>query len=400
MLFLVLATLSHGVIEAARNVGDIAKPVLRKSADIIKVPVAAVSQHSQGHLWPSQTHKQVELLPPAEGLHPKRVFFPGSPGGASPTHYLYHEPPGCMLPQQPLLNAKGPLTPAGKSAIRVKGVFLLLHGCGYNSDDWFALPEEVYMVRDLLSRGFLLAAPDATPGQPGGCWSPGLDAGPLMYSFGLFRNAFGLGHLPLYAVGTSSGGVILSSLVAQGVSFAGTMYIVSPGTAGQGQVGTFALKNHPPSAFVLMPPDRFGVKADIMAAVSALQGNGVPVATFEVQPKPVHVLLDRAEAMRIDKGVMRQMVSDISNKRFCQQKAPGSFFLLPAYSDVAYNDLMRHYALTAVQAKALWQELKVIEGVHSTTAEHFSESIDFLLTSQHSVKAVFFQRMPVKSITF
>merc|ERR1719321_2132095 len=129
-----------------------------------------------------------------------------------------------------------------------------------------------------------------------------------------------------------------------------------------------------------MPSDAFGVKADIMGAVSVLKHNGVPVVTFEVKPKPVHTLLARAKAMCIDKNAIQQMVSEISNVRFCQKHAAGSFYLKPTYSQGAYLTLIRRFSLTPVQAKALWEELKVIEGTHSPTAEHFSESIDFLLT--------------------
>lgn len=188
---------------------------------------------------------------------------------------------------------------------------------------------------------------------------------------------------------------MLSGLVAYGMSFAGTMFIVSPGTARRNEAGTFAKKDHPPSAFVLMPPDTFGVKADIMGAVSALQHNGVPVVTFEVEPKPVTTLIDRADAMGIDKGVMQSMVSDISNIHFCHLKKspggtstqqPGSFFLIPAYSDLAYMALIQRYSLTPKQTKSLWEELKVIEGVHSPTSEHFSESVNFLLTAKDSTK--------------
>jgi len=388
MFVLFLALLSRDVAQAARNGTGIVKTVLAKTAV-------------------SQNRTQMHFLPPADGLHPKHVVFPGSPAGTFPTHYSFQEPEGSILPQQLSPNT-GPSTPilgntmssTGKSATGLNGVFLLLHACQYTSDDWFALPEEVYMVHELLSRGFLVVAPDAIL-QPAGCWFPDSDTGPLMHSFGLFRRAFGLEHLPLYAVGASSGGVMLSSLVAHGMSFVGTMFIVSPGGARHAWPGTFAKQNHPRTAFVLMPPDIFGVKEDIMGAVEALKHNGVPVVTFEVKPKPIHSLIARAEAMRIDKNVMRLMVDEISNLGFGQQQSmsgpTGSLYLRPTYAQGAYLTLVRHFSLTPVQGKALWEELRVIEGTHSPTAEYFSESIDFLLTGRYSTKKLLPEKTSMKS---
>jgi len=401
MLFVFLALLSHRVGQAVRNETGTVKPVLAKSTQAAKIPVVAKSQSSKARTlnstenssWPSQgLYKTVQTLPPALGLHPKQVIFPGSAAGSWPTHFLYQEPAGCTLPQQPLPNNAGPLTPALKSATGLHGVFLLLHACAYNSDDWFALPEEVDMVYDLLRRGFLLAVPDAIQGSPGGCWSPGWNTLTLLHSFSLFRKAFGLEHLPLYAVGASSGGVMLSSLVAHGLIFAGTMFVVSPGTA-----NTFAIKNHPRSAFVFMPPDPFGAKQYIEGAVTALQHNGVHGVTFEAERKPIRRLIERAQAMRIDRHTMTQMVSALSKGRFCVEKQPGFCYLPPGYSGSAYTFLVRRYTLLPVQAKALWEELRVIEGVHSPTSEHFKESIDFLLTGQQTTKVLLQLRTPVES---
>lgn len=381
MLFLFLILLSGGIATGPTEIDNTAKLSHASVNKTAGIPSFAAGQRGK-------QRKQVEYLPPAEGLHPKSVIFPGSKGGAWPTHYLYHEPDGCVLPQKPdSRTMDGPLTPAETNATGLKGIFLLLHACAYNSDDWFALPEEVPMVRDLLSRGFLLVAPDAIV-QPGGCWAMELNMGSLLYSFDLFLSAFGLQGFPLYGVGSSSGGTMLSGLVAH-IDFAGTMFIVSPGTAELNSVGTFSQKDHPPTAFVLMPPDTFGVKSYIMGAVQALQNNGVPVVTFEVEPKPVAALVDRADDMRIDKPVVQQMVSDISNVYFCRMKRPSmQFYLIPGYSDSIYTTLIGRYALTPVQTKSLWEELKVVEAVHSPTSEHFSESVDFLLTSQASTKAL------------
>lgn len=380
MFLFLVALFSDGVIgSTARDMIGSGKPAFAKATKAGSIPVVATNLRSR-------VHKQIEYLPPAEGLHPKSVIFPGSKGGAYPTHFLYHEPEGCVLPQKPADKTfDGPLTPAQKNATGLNGVFLLLHACAYNSDDWFALPEEVPMVRDLLSRGFLLAAPDAII-QPGGCWAVDLNMESLVYSFGLFRSAFGLEGLPLYAVGSSSGGTMLSGLVAH-VTFAGTMFIASPGDANANAVGTFSKKDHPPTAFVLMPPDTFGVKSYIMGAVSALERNNVPVVSFEVEPKPISTLIDRADAMRIQKSVVEQMVSDISNVHFCRMGTM-PFVLNPGFSDVAYSALIGRYVLTPVQQKSLWEELKVVEGVHSPTSEHFSEGISFLLQSRDSENAV------------
>jgi hypothetical protein len=390
MFTILLALFSNGIGGATHGFfGPSTKSVLAKPINAGSTPaVATISKRSSRRNTTRNLRKQIEYLPPAEGLHPKSVIFPGTKGGAWPTHFLYHEPQGCILPQKPAeLTLDGPLTPAPTNATGLNGVFLLLHACAYNSDDWFALPEEVPMVRDLLSRGFLLAAPDAII-QPGGCWDPNLNRESLIYSFGLFRSAFGLEGLPLYAVGSSSGGTMLSSLVDH-ISFAGTMFIVSPGSATLHSVGTFSRKDHPPSAFVFMPPDTFGVETYIMAAVSTLQHNNVPVATFKAEPRPVSTLIDQAESMRIEKGVVQQMVSVISNVHFCKMAYPGTpLFLNPGYSDVTYNTLVARYPLTPVQSKSLWEELKVCEGVHSPTSEHFSDGINFLLSSRDSNKAL------------
>jgi hypothetical protein len=124
-----------------------------------------------------------------------------------------------------------------------RGVILLFHGCKRGSHDWFFLPEERLAVAQLLENGYSVIAFSSINRQfnrKNGCWSniwpldakdqhsdnPDILSVVGALSVWLAReNKF---HLPLFALGASSGGTFVTVL-ARTIYLSGAIIMISPG---------------------------------------------------------------------------------------------------------------------------------------------------------------------------
>lgn len=313
-------------------------------------------------------------------------------------HFMAHMPDASVrLPG----NASTAEMPVGATSVEPKGTFLLLHSCSHHSTDWYLLPEESKITSEVLRRGFVALAPDATT-SVGGCWHPSMD-GPLLKPALLqFLKKHNLMDKPLYGVGQSSGGVMLGALVAGfGIKFAGVHFAVSPGGAPSGHTkhpspGVFATHKFPPSTFVYMPNDFFAPIKTINVAVQALQRKGTPVLLLKAGPKPIRELLNRAGLIDVNKEILKRCIQKMfdwgyleSRCKTCQKGVAKNFHDVLWLEPFRSDGIVTHLLVDAEvgpwfqphesRGRALMEEVHVMEGVHGPTGEHIKEVIDFLL---------------------
>lgn len=275
----------------------------------------------------------------------------------------------------------------------VHGVFLFLHACQRHSLDWFrgsgafpgepavggGLPEESAMADAVLERGFAALAPDSQP-FPGGCWRPAVDAAPVAVGLAQLLQQLGLGQVPLYGVGASSGGVLLSVLAGQqGIAFKALHFNVSPGAAtAVGSPGLFARPGWPRASFVHMKRDKFAPPAAIQAAAATLQQAGTQVQVIEVHPQPLEELPNRSARVGMYPGDLRVVVKDIIGWGLTEQRGRQRVVYL-RYDQVNAAALRLYYSCRTAKElrklRSLEAELGVFEGVHAPTAEHFRDRV-------------------------
>eukprot|EP00746_Dinoflagellata_sp_MGD_P145932 gnl/MRDRNA2_/MRDRNA2_78492_c0_seq1.p1 gnl/MRDRNA2_/MRDRNA2_78492_c0~~gnl/MRDRNA2_/MRDRNA2_78492_c0_seq1.p1 ORF type:complete len:370 (+),score=50.59 gnl/MRDRNA2_/MRDRNA2_78492_c0_seq1:180-1289(+) len=304
-----------------------------------------------------------------------------------------------LHPQQAFVNN---LLVWSQSEVNSKGTFVLLHGCGHFANDWFELPEEKKITQAVVNRGYAVLVPNA-PSRVGGCWVEQQD-GPVLYqSVQLWLQTHGMEGKPLYAVGISSGGVMIAKLVTvYQMTFKGIHFVVSPGAAFGASAGGFSTVKFPRTSFVYMPKDSYAPPQTIQVAVQALKKAGTPVVAFKAAPKQVNTLYVRSKKMDITKKMMAKCIRKLYEWGYlesrCRHCPPGivhrfdyRLYLKYGSSDYVLNLLVADpevgpYLRAALsRRRALEEELHVIEGFHGSTAEHVDKVLNFLL-SQHRAK--------------
>lgn len=294
--------------------------------------------------------------------------------------------------------------PTRNSTSLPPGLFVLFHACGHTGFDWWSLPEEKAMTSVLLNRGFAAVAFTAQPAT-GLCWHPNNDSPLVANSMNLFIKMHGLQGVPIYGLGTSSGGVVLADLVSRfKIGFAGVYFCVSPGgalapgTPGAPQnnwgPGTFATKTFPPSFFVYMENDPIAPRNAVLVAKAALKEAGVPVQTREVKPKPVYELAHRTAELGLTQDVTARLMQTFKDWGFVQKKRDR--FLQPGREPTEEEYLTYGYVDTLIlkiSQDPAWmptvlpvlgkvsEELHVLEARHGVISDYFSEGLDFLIHS-------------------
>jgi len=121
---------------------------------------------------------------------------------------------------------------------RERGLMLLFHGCSHRGKDWFVLPEERAVVRAHLRAGYSVLAFSSQDAQSG-CWvgswpadrkNPGgnKDIDSVLGALALWLKRHGKEHVPLLAMGASSGGSFVT-ILARAMHLHAAVVIVSPG---------------------------------------------------------------------------------------------------------------------------------------------------------------------------
>jgi len=304
-------------------------------------------------------------------------------------HVLYSFP-GSFYPPHHTQPADVPAA----GSVAPKGIFVMLHACGHLARHFYELPEEVEMSIAVLQRGYAIFAPDAYP-MPGGCWGPSHDGILVRDALESWLDEHGLADKPLYGLGVSNGGVMLSYLYSvMGVRFHGMHFNVSPGGAIHDDGGTFATSAHPPVTFVRMLGDPYAPVPTIDAAAAALRHAGSPVKVFDCPPQPIGLLYLRAEKIPLSRRAMEKILQRIDTwgvTEWREGPVQSQFKNLPRLHQkyIAYgtgklvvNGLMEDPELVDIvrnHLAALAEEIYVIEGHHAPTSQHVGESLDFIL---------------------
>eukprot|EP00746_Dinoflagellata_sp_MGD_P004433 gnl/MRDRNA2_/MRDRNA2_108552_c0_seq1.p1 gnl/MRDRNA2_/MRDRNA2_108552_c0~~gnl/MRDRNA2_/MRDRNA2_108552_c0_seq1.p1 ORF type:complete len:395 (-),score=49.15 gnl/MRDRNA2_/MRDRNA2_108552_c0_seq1:51-1235(-) len=309
-----------------------------------------------------------------------------------------------------------PSKPHGNGA---KGTFLLLHGCGQHARGFYDLPEETQMTLAVLRRGFAVIAPDAYPAMTtrvSECWNLGHD-GPLVRdALAQFRQTYQLEGKPVYGLGVSNGGVMLSYLFSTlGVDFDGMHLNVSPGGAvGTTNGGMFATKTYPPVSFVHFVADPVTPSATIQGAVACLRRAHTPVQVLIASPQPLGSLVSRAKKMHMSPALVKKILKALHDWGFAQfRSGPGAAFKASTWRrqrrmqrrqphfykmylpiGTAGHAVKRLFEdpvlgkLVFPHLRVLTEELKVLEGLHSATSQHIGRSLNFLLQHRNRHKKV------------
>jgi len=260
-----------------------------------------------------------------------------------------------------------------------KGTFLMLHACGNTCEDWYQLPEEVAIMKAVRQRGFFVVAPQAFTN----CWTP-QNEGPIVQKalqhFRVGHTIYGLDKKPLFGIGISNGGGMLSYLEAiQGVHFDGHNYIVSAGAAHDNNPGFFATTKFPPSVFVHMVADPYAPVPTIQVASNSLKAQHTPVLALVAPPRPLVTFLDIE--IGIDRAVLADVVQQIASWGFDETRK-GQTFMKFGHAKLISDHLMMHPRLGPLllaKSRAVNEELHVLDGVHAPTATHIDTSLNFLL---------------------
>lgn len=330
------------------------------------------------------------------------------------------------------------LAPVGASPVwwaqpaqgtKLQGSFMVFHDCGIEAPAWFRQPEERAIVLKLLDRGFAVVAPQSKDR----CW---VDADMKLleaaqrYFFEMSDVGKTLAEQPVYGLGVGVGGDFLLRVAGSGLvpSLAG-LHLISA----KAQLATFTssdLKILPPIAFVSMPLG--DSEGGTEKAVALLKAAGVATHVHEVLPRPLSAEglvssvdgVDPAASAGII-GALRSKGYLKSRSEFCTALESGkqpdvnlpSFthvnaglcqttnhthpskddFLIPYHVEAAWGALdsaCRHggalcqdaavkAAVRGPTAPAIFEVLKVCEGVHTATREGLDEALDFLIANGH-----------------
>lgn len=302
------------------------------------------------------------------------VFHPVSETIAN-VHVLLHAPEGVPVPKPLPTSEQAPAAPAPPG---LNGVFVLLHACARTSRDFFELPEEREMILAVLRRGFLVVAPDNAP-NPANCWIPQADTALVSGMILELRKSRSLTSLPLYGVGISNGGLVLNNMAYYGIPFDGLHLNVALPPA-QPRTGL------PPTSFVVMQSDTYAPVDKIRQyAQETREHSETPVQVIEVVAKPLSALASRIQAIGFSAEASQRLIQQILEWGWHKEEAGISY--LPFFTaDQVLTRLSidpSWQPLVAPLAKALQEELHVIEGVHGATSERFEQSLDFILDPHH-----------------
>merc|ERR1719487_285857 len=312
---------------------------------------------------------------------------------------------------------------------KLRGSFLLFHDCGIEAAAWFRYPEERAILMKLLDRGFAVVAPQAKDG----CWA---EADKKLFNSAQtnFFEQSDAGKMlatePIYGLGVGAGGDFLLRVASSGLvaSLAG-LHLISAKAELVG-FATTDLKILPSIAFVSMPLG--DASGDTEKAVTLLQAAGVATHVHKALPQPLSAeglvstvdgvdpaasagiisalrskgyLKSRSSiCMDLQKGVEHNATASAfmhANAGLCQtanQTDPKKEFLIPYHVEAAWGaidsacrrggalrqDAAVKAAVRGPTAPAIFEELKVCEGVHTATREGLDEALDFLIQNSKS----------------
>lgn len=285
------------------------------------------------------------------------------------------------------------------------GVIMFFHGCKHAAKDYFpagtectdcvGLPEELRMVRLALSRKFTAVAISSTGGltatastRPGEkCWrtDPDNATGPdyervestLAY---LKEHTLYDDNIPLFAVGTSSGGRFVTSLAPR-FPIAAVNTMISPSVVSGRSEGSDSSTVPPPHVFTHMQVRDPRIASAVEKDINFLKQKGVPATQFTVAPRPVTATWLRESLPHWDDKLAEEVVAALVSGGVIN--SDGHVIDDPRSSD--WRSAVTH--LKTRMKDSLENNLSPLEELlyrayaqHEITSDHFSDVLEFFQT--------------------
>jgi hypothetical protein len=276
-----------------------------------------------------------------------------------------------------------------------RGIAVLFHACGQQSEDWFELPEHRKIVQQLRKDHIALIAlsSDNTVSR---CWSTRFpasqneDVARVTMAVRQWIHSYDLQSIPMYGIGISSGGTLLSILSTSELMprFASQVLYISPGSM---RAFKRASKTYPNTLFAHFRNDNhYASQRAVNAACTMLLRRGVrlvgemPLSGVRLQPLTMHLREPRFSE-RQSRHIFRILTSSATNfsrsRPISGRPHGGQFF--------SYEDAVRRHAadpeITAILAeqqsrRALEQLSRVLSGRHEVVATGVEKVSSWLVT--------------------
>jgi hypothetical protein len=175
-----------------------------------------------------------------------------------------------------------------------KGLVFLAHGCHHSAGDFWSysascpmcigLPEELRITSAIVAAGWAAIALSSADRGSSRCWDFETDGARVVPALTEFRKSNNLSHLPLAALGVSSGGAFVLQLAKAIPLHAVVSQIMAiPPSYLVGYRGA----PFPPTLFIHMPRDK-RTGAGVRRCLRHLNETGVRAAELRAPPIPIH----------------------------------------------------------------------------------------------------------------
>uniref|UniRef100_A0A6U4HBT8 Uncharacterized protein n=1 Tax=Vitrella brassicaformis TaxID=1169539 RepID=A0A6U4HBT8_9ALVE len=274
-----------------------------------------------------------------------------------------------------------------------RGVVFLAHGCHHSATDFWpkspgcerclGLPEERQMVREMLSEGYGVVAISSANRQRM-CWHFEQDGKRVLKALEILRHREGWESLPLFAVGASSGGGLIGSLI-------GSKELVDRGLkfdAVAVQIMAIVLHDemldkYPPVLFISMSKDKATTRV-VRGNIEGLRERQRPALLLSVKPHPITPKFFSDRIPEIDEELSGKLHKALRDKQLIDEDGflkenPRDSHRCPwrELFDLTVTEIKdRGISLTADES-AISEELNIAWASHEITAEFTKETLDW-----------------------
>lgn len=266
----------------------------------------------------------------------------------------------------------------------IKGIGLLIHGCGQDASDWFELPEHRHVAAHLLRRRLALLA-ISSGNRVNGCWSTRFphwqneDVERVIIAVNQWSSDHNIPPTaPIYGVGVSSGATMLSVLAASNLlpSLASQALYISPGNQ---RAFRNASEVYPNTLFIHLTTDQhYASPAAIATARKILLKRKVElVGELPLGKLVLTPLLLHEREPRISVEMSKKIFSVLDLHREDMEKAmrvSTSEEVVELWSD---RNLRR----------SVKQVIRVVNGQHELLATHAEKMADWLIRNGRRINA-------------
>lgn len=269
------------------------------------------------------------------------------------------------------------------SAKKVRGVALLIHGCGQQAEDWFKLPEHRHIAAQLIRKGLALFA--VTSGNHiTRCWSTRFpywqndDVERVTMVTRQWMMDLGLSpSTPLHAVGISSGGTMLSVLSSSNLlpNLASQALYISPGNQ---RAFRNATRDYPNTLFIHTTTDHHYASPTAITSGRQilLKRNVALVGELALPQVPLTPRTVHEREPRISEELSRKIYATAENELGDLEKAMRS---------ATSEELAKLWA-DRDSRRALRQVIRVVHGLHEVSATYADRVAAWLVRNGRHAK--------------